>query len=99
MHINSSGEVLVMSFDKLARVMFVCTVAGCLFSGTIARADDDGAILNPTVGSSKYQATKTTDSDSIKLQGNGRQASDKFNLESVLVVFKVANEGDSNFVV
>lgn len=86
-------------FDKLARLFCVAAILG-LAATTVARADDDGAILNPPAGSSKYQATKTTtDSDAIKLSGRGRQASDKFNLEEGLVVFKVTNDGDSNYVV
>jgi hypothetical protein len=86
-------------FDKLARLFCVAVILGS-FAATVVRADDDGAILNPPTGSSKYQSkTTNNDSDSIKLQGQGRQASDKFNLEEGLVVFKVTNNGNSNFIV
>jgi hypothetical protein len=90
---------MIGQFDKLARLFCVAVIAS-LFTAMVARADDDGAILNPPAGSSKYQTSNSTnDSDAIRLSGRGRQASDKFNLESGLVVFKVTNEGDSNFIV
>src|SRR3954469_7210069 len=91
---------MVGQFSKFARLV-CCIVVGCLFASTVVRADDDGAILNPTPGSTKWQASKTTEPDSTvaRLSGTGRQASDKFNLDSGLVVFKVTNGGDSNFVV
>jgi hypothetical protein len=89
---------MVGQFSKFAR-LFCFVVVGCLFTGTVVRADDDGAILNPTSGSTKsFNNNSTTDSTVARLNGKGRQASDKFNLDSGLVVFKVTNEGDSNFV-
>ncbi|HEY2881849.1 MAG TPA: hypothetical protein VGJ15_05435 [Pirellulales bacterium] len=42
---------------------------------------------------------KTNEIPTVKLNGRGRQASDKFKLESGLTVFNVTNDGESNFIV
>jgi hypothetical protein len=116
----------------LALVAGLCCVAG--LKSNVAKADDDGAILNPPAAN-KYQPedtnnnnvgdrntdrnsrqifdrinvrqnetnidrqTKTNEIPTLKLNGRGRQASDKFKLEPGLTVFSVTNDGDSNYIV
>jgi hypothetical protein len=85
------------SWKRIAAVAIVgvssCALGVVLLSGSLVRGDDDS---DNTAGqrTAAGQQNKT-----IKLQGKGRQASEKFVLEPGLSIFEVTNNGTANFIV
>ncbi|MCC7084728.1 MAG: hypothetical protein IT427_06945 [Pirellulales bacterium] len=49
--------------------------------------------------SADRQHARQAETKAIELQGHGRQASKKFNLQRGLCILKVENDGDTNFIV
>ena len=74
----------------------ICSVVGMLVLSTRhVRGDNAQA----TQKQQTQQSTSRPQTDDIKLEGNGRQASKQFNLEPGLANFEVSHDGKSNLVI
>lgn len=75
--------------------------AGCaslalvLLAGSVARAANNDEARSGNSQSSSVQTAQ----DTIRLDGRGRQASQKFNLQPGLAVFKTTHDGSSNLII
>jgi hypothetical protein len=92
-----SNALSVAVFKNLScALLAVVFVAGC-----IARAADDAS----TSSDLSTDADRSTDTNqpsadkAIKLDGKGRQASEKFMLEPGLAIFELNHDGESNVVI
>jgi hypothetical protein len=65
---------------------------------TIDRTTTPNTNLQTTT-QNRQTTAQSTETKSIELQGKGRQASKKFNLQPGLCILEVDNDGDTNFIV
>jgi hypothetical protein len=94
------GEITMISWNRYAKfsvagAMVFSALAVLMLASTPARGDDETGNPEP-----QQQVIPTQPQDeSISLQGTGRQATQKFELQPGLSVFEVAHEGQSNLII
>jgi hypothetical protein len=86
---------------RLTMGVVMTTILGCALGLAVAGADDDinQSRRQTDPPAADRQREQPAEPAAIVLQGKGRQASKKFQLEAGLCILEVGNDGDTNFIV